>query len=149
MMQHITSHMALHDQSSTHSYTWLSLPVLHYHCATEITHTHTHTSARWQTRWGPNNTGGSLSATNCPITVDAPLLCSWKLTSETMILSSRTDPHPVHTASPRDWSYSMSEQPQWLQTVDIFVKDASGGHLSLATPYSAMNIINVGHCTRT
>ena len=57
--------------------------------------------------------------TNCPTTEEAPLLFSWKLTSETMISSSSTEPQLVHTASPRPASYSISAPPQLEHTVDF------------------------------
>ena len=60
-----------------------------------------------------------LADTNCPTREEAPLLCSWKVTSLTMMLSSSTDPQPVHTASPRAGSYSMSVPPHCEQTVDM------------------------------
>lgn len=55
--------------------------------------------------------------TNCPMTEEAPLLFSAKVTSDTIMLSSRTQPQAVHTASPLAWSYSMSDPPHWEQTV--------------------------------
>ena len=60
--------------------------------------------------------------TNCPIALAPPILFSWNCTSEMMMLSSRTEPHPMHTASPRAWSISMSLPPQFEQTWDILDK---------------------------
>ena len=58
--------------------------------------------------------------TNCPTTVDAPLLCSWNVISDTIMLSSSTEPQLVHTASPRAWSYSISVPPQCEHTLAMF-----------------------------
>lgn len=57
--------------------------------------------------------------TNCPMALDPPRLFSWNWTSETMMLSSSTDPQPIQTASPRAWSMSISLPPQFEQTCDI------------------------------
>ena len=35
------------------------------------------------------------------------------------MFSSSTEPHPMHTASPRAWSISISLPPQFEQTCDI------------------------------
>lgn len=54
--------------------------------------------------------------TNCPTAEEPPPLFSTNCTSETMMLSSSTEPHPVQTASPRAESTSMSEPPQAAHT---------------------------------
>lgn len=59
--------------------------------------------------------------TNCPMALDPPRLFSWNWTSETMMLSSSTDPQPIQTASPRAWSMSISLPPQFEQTCDIIL----------------------------
>ena len=69
--------------------------------------------------------------TNCPTTEDAPLLFSWKLTSETMMSSSSTEPQLVHTASPRPASYSISAPPQLEHTVDFDMAAVADGEREL------------------
>lgn len=59
--------------------------------------------------------------TNCPMALDPPRLFSWNWTSETMMLSSSTDPQPIQTASPLAWSMSISLPPQFEQTCDIIL----------------------------
>lgn len=65
--------------------------------------------------------------TNCPTAEETPPLPSTNWTSETIMLSSRTEPQPVHTALPRAWSTSMSEPPQVLHTRELMVEVR--GHL--------------------
>lgn len=60
--------------------------------------------------------------TNCPTAEDTPPLPSTNWTSDTMMLSSRTEPQPVHTALPRAWSTSMSDPPQVLHTRELMVE---------------------------
>ena len=53
--------------------------------------------------------------TNWPTTPEPPPADVSKVTSLTIVFSSRTVPHWMHTASPRAASSSMSVPPQWLQ----------------------------------
>ncbi len=57
--------------------------------------------------------------TNCPMTEDPPPVDSANVTSETMMLSSSTEPQLVHTASPLAWSYSISVPPHTWHIVDM------------------------------
>lgn len=70
--------------------------------------------------------------TNCPIALEVPCLFSSNCNSATIILSSRTEPQFVHTASPLAGSTSMSEPPQFLhfRPDDIFHKIPSRCHRS-------------------
>lgn len=67
-------------------------------------------------------TGIPSEETNWPTTDDAPVLCSWNDTSDTIILSSSTDPQLVHTESPLAWSCSMSVPPQLEHTVGMVAR---------------------------
>lgn len=55
-----------------------------------------------------------------------PRLFSWKLTSDTMKLSSMTEPQLTQTALPLDWSLSMSLPPQLGQTVALDMANIQG-----------------------
>lgn len=71
-------------------------------------------------------TGPSPSTdTNCPTAEDTPPLPSTKVTSETMMLSSSTEPQLVQTALPRAWSTSTSVPPHVTHVLELMVR--SGG----------------------
>lgn len=61
------------------------------------------------------------SDTNCPTADEPPPLFSTNCTSDTMMLSSSTEPQAVHTASPRAASSSMSVPPQVRHTRPVMV----------------------------
>lgn len=59
------------------------------------------------------------AATKRPTACEPPPPVSTNSTSDTMTLSSSTEPQPMQTASPRAWSTSMSAQPQFLHTFGL------------------------------
>ena len=64
------------------------------------------------------------------------MLFSWNWTSDTIMLSSKTEPQFMHTASPRAWSMSISLPPQFEQTRDMFqrrVESTRSSHSSRGT----------------
>lgn len=65
------------------------------------------------------------AATKRPTACDPPPPVSTNSTSDTMTLSSRTEPQPMQTASPRAWSTSMSVQPQFLHTPGLMAPPQS------------------------
>ena len=67
--------------------------------------------------------------TNWPTSAEDPLLCSWNVTSDTIMLSSKTIPQSVQTASPRVASYSIFVPPHCEQTLTDIVHC----HYQLAT----------------
>ena len=69
--------------------------------------------------------------TNWPIADEPPPLFSTNWTSDTMMLSSRTDPQLMHTALPRAWSTSMSEHPQVLHTRELMMPVGVGYEINL------------------
>ena len=72
--------------------------------------------------WRGQNPGNLPSAeTNWPTADEPPPLFSTNVTSETMILSSKTEPQPIQTASPRAWSMSMSVPPQFLHWRELML----------------------------
>lgn len=64
--------------------------------------------------------------TNWPTAEDTPPLPSTNWTSDTMMLSSSTEPQLVHTALPRAWSTSMSEPPHVLHSRELMVVVGGG-----------------------
>ena len=54
--------------------------------------------------------------TNWPTTVDAPLLCSWNVISDTIMSSSNTEPQLLQNSSPCAWSHSISVPPRCEHT---------------------------------
>lgn len=78
------------------------------------------------------------SDTNWPTADEPPPLFSTNCTSDTMMLSSSTEPQPVHTASPRAASNSMSVPPQPRQTRPVMLElRGPAGPPPLSSPLSA------------
>lgn len=58
--------------------------------------------------------------TNCPMIEEDPSAFSAKVTSEIILFSSKTEPHPIQTVSPLAGSVSKSVDLQLGQTFGIF-----------------------------
>lgn len=81
--------------------------------------------------------------TNCPITDVPPKLFSAKLTSETMKLSSMTDPQLTHTVFPLAWSLSMSLPPQLGHTVALDIIFGQYEQRSTCRKYKQQTTFNI------